>query len=190
MSSAHPQSHIFDWPKYKTIFSLSYGIAYSQTTSIHIQMKPIKWKGIFEQFWQSCTLLQIRDGIHIIFFLFLHKNICCGYSLEAPCWGASNEYPQHMFSWRNKKHISTFLMKKKCLIWNYACISMVSWSPLSSWILYFLFINRYWRSWSDCVNVQADSQLCYVLIPQRHLFSHIAAWYDWNMLWKIVLCMQ
>ena len=41
----------------------------------------------------------------LIFFLFLHKNICCGYSLEAPRRGASNEYPQHMFSWRNKKNI-------------------------------------------------------------------------------------
>ena len=41
----------------------------------------------------------------LIAFLFLHENICCGYSLEAPRWGASNEYPQHMFSWRNKKNI-------------------------------------------------------------------------------------
>ena len=24
--------------------------------------------------------------------LFLHKNICCWFSLEEPCWGASNEY--------------------------------------------------------------------------------------------------
>ena len=33
-----------------------------------------------------------------IFFLFLNENICC--------WrGASNEYPQHMFSSRNKKTI-------------------------------------------------------------------------------------
>ena len=45
-------------------------------------------------------------------FLFLHKKICCGYSLEAPRWGASNEYPQHMFLLRNKKNISTFLLKK------------------------------------------------------------------------------
>ena len=29
------------------------------------------------------------------FFLFLHKNICCGYSLEATRQGASNKYPQH-----------------------------------------------------------------------------------------------
>ena len=27
----------------------------------------------------------------LIFFLFLHENICCGYSLEAPCRGASDE---------------------------------------------------------------------------------------------------
>ena len=40
-----------------------------------------------------------------IFFLLLDENICCGYSLEAPQRGASNEYPQHMFSSRNKKTI-------------------------------------------------------------------------------------
>ena len=27
------------------------------------------------------------------FFLFLHENICCWYSLEAPQWDVSNEYP-------------------------------------------------------------------------------------------------
>ena len=47
-----------------------------------------------------------------MFFLFLHENICCGYSLEAPRQGASNEYPQYMFLWRNKKNINTFGMKK------------------------------------------------------------------------------
>ena len=41
----------------------------------------------------------------LISFLFLNKNICCGYLLEAPHRGASNEYPQHMFSSRNKKNI-------------------------------------------------------------------------------------
>ena len=40
--------------------------------------------------------------------LFLHKYICCGYSLEVPWQGTSNEYPQHMFLWRNKKNIRTF----------------------------------------------------------------------------------
>ena len=37
-----------------------------------------------------------REYSNNIFFLFLHENICCGYSLEAPQRGASNEYPQHM----------------------------------------------------------------------------------------------
>ena len=41
----------------------------------------------------------------LISFLFLHENICCGCSLEAPHQGTSNEYPQHMFLWRNKKNI-------------------------------------------------------------------------------------
>ena len=36
----------------------------------------------------------------LIFFLFVHENIYCGYSLELPQWGNSNDYPQYMFSWR------------------------------------------------------------------------------------------
>ena len=32
-----------------------------------------------------------------IFFVYLFENICCGYSLELPYWGASNEYVQHVF---------------------------------------------------------------------------------------------
>ena len=34
---------------------------------------------------------------YTLFFLFLLKNIDCGYSLEAPRRGGSNEYPQSMF---------------------------------------------------------------------------------------------
>ena len=45
-------------------------------------------------------------------FLFLHINICYGYSLEVPQRGTSNEYPQHKFLWRNKKSTSTFHLKK------------------------------------------------------------------------------
>ena len=36
------------------------------------------------------------------FFLFLHENICCGYSLEVPQQGISNEYPQCMFFFMEK----------------------------------------------------------------------------------------
>ena len=41
----------------------------------------------------------------LIFFLFLHENICCGYLLKVPRRGASNEYPKIMFTWRNKENI-------------------------------------------------------------------------------------
>ena len=40
---------------------------------------------------------------------FHHKNICCGYSLEAPQWGTSNEYPQHVFMEKRK------IITKTCL---------------------------------------------------------------------------
>ena len=48
-------------------------------------------------------------GIYL-FFLFLLVNIDCGYVLE---WSVitSNEYPQSMFSSKNKKNIQIFLMK-------------------------------------------------------------------------------
>ena len=60
---------------------------------------------------------------HNFYFLFLLENINCGYSLEVPQWGTSNEYPQFMFSQRNKKYICTFLLKKKYIIWGYDIIS-------------------------------------------------------------------
>ena len=41
-------------------------------------------------------------GVYIT-FLFLLKNIDCGYSLEPPRRGGSNEYPQSMFLSRNRK---------------------------------------------------------------------------------------
>ena len=43
-------------------------------------------------------------GLWVLFFLFLLKNIDCGYSLELPQRGSSNEYPQSMFLSRNKKN--------------------------------------------------------------------------------------
>ena len=41
--------------------------------------------------------------------LFLNANRCKGYTVEAPQCGASNEYPQCIFSWRNKKNINPFV---------------------------------------------------------------------------------
>ena len=63
--------------------------------------------------WSKSDLLSHSSRykvIHIIFFLFLNENICCGYLLEMPWQGTSNEF-LHVFSWRNKKNISTFKLK-------------------------------------------------------------------------------
>ena len=41
---------------------------------------------------------------NLIFFHISAQNIDCGYSLEPPRRGGSNEYPQSMFLSRNKKN--------------------------------------------------------------------------------------
>ena len=46
-------------------------------------------------------------GVYIIFIILL-KNIDCGYSLEPPRRGGSNEYPIYVLS-RNMKNIRIFL---------------------------------------------------------------------------------
>ena len=49
-------------------------------------------------------------GVYIIFVISA-QNIDCGYSLEPPRWGGSNEYPQSMF-WAEITKISEFLSEK------------------------------------------------------------------------------
>ena len=57
-----------------------------------------------EKFRDKHFIAVAKKSIETISF-FLKENICCGYSLEAPHHGASNEYPQHMFSSSNKKNV-------------------------------------------------------------------------------------
>ena len=63
-----------------------------------------------------------------LFFLFLLQNIDCGYSLEPPRRGGSNEYPQSMFGAKIKKNIFKkssenfhFYNQKKFLYIAWAC---------------------------------------------------------------------
>ena len=42
-------------------------------------------------------IVKLGYGGVYLFFLFLLQNIDCGYSLEPPRRGGSNEYPQSMF---------------------------------------------------------------------------------------------
>ena len=46
-----------------------------------------------------------------MFFLFLLKNIDCGYSLEPPHRGGSNEYPTIFDLSRSMKNIKVFIRK-------------------------------------------------------------------------------
>ena len=74
---------------------------------------------VCKQFYPEIQIRHIFKWKILLYFLFLHKNIYCGYSFEAPQRGASNEYPQHMFSLRNKINI----YMTSILIWSsdYLC---------------------------------------------------------------------
>ena len=64
-----------------------------------------------------------------IIFLISAQNKDCGYSLEPPRRGGSNEYPQSMF-WAEMWKISDFLSEKSWVFWwwnfQYICIGMFS----------------------------------------------------------------
>ena len=57
-------------------------------------------------FFKAVEMIIFRWKI-IIFFLIFAQNIDCGYTLEPPQWGGSNEYPQSMFWSKNKKKMYT-----------------------------------------------------------------------------------
>ena len=70
-------------------------------------------------------LLYSKTGVYrgIHFFLFLFKNIDCGYSLEPPRRGGSNEYPQSMFWAEIWKISEVFIWKfSDFWRWNFLCI--------------------------------------------------------------------
>ena len=52
----------------------------------------------------------VFTGVYII-FLIPAQNVDCGYSLELPRRGGSNEYPQSMFLNRKMKNLKVFLSK-------------------------------------------------------------------------------
>ena len=54
---------------------------------------------------------RVFDDNFEIILLFLQKHICCGYSLELPRRGNSNEYPHHMFLWRTIENYPLIIIK-------------------------------------------------------------------------------
>ena len=65
----------------------------------HYENTPIQTYWKFHP--QKTEIFQINI---LIFFHIFAQNIDCGYSLEPPRRGGSNEYPQSMFMRRNKKN--------------------------------------------------------------------------------------
>ena len=66
---------------------------------LHYENMPIQkhWK----LYHQKMAIFQIK---HSDIFHISAQNIYCGYSLEPPRRGGSNEYPQSMFLRRNNKN--------------------------------------------------------------------------------------
>ena len=58
------------------------------------------------QYTENCLVVKIENFHWKSFdiFLIFAQNIDCGYTLEPPRRGGSNEYPQAMFWSRNKKN--------------------------------------------------------------------------------------
>ena len=77
------------------------------------------------------------------------QNIDCGYSLEPPRRGGSNEYPQSMFLSRNKKNIMCTHVNPSGVYGGQNYIGMFSWCS------------------SDAVKSDSDQDLHYLLIIQQ-----------------------
>ena len=77
--------------------------------------------------------------------------MCRGYSLDAPCWGTSNKYPQHMFLSRNKKKCSYFLVEKSTL-----SKAMCYFVDKSLFFFYF-YTEKY-------VHLETENESCYIAV--------------------------
>ena len=76
-----------------------FGNSLASTVKIITKTCPCNKQRFFE-----LKKLKIFCRNSLIFFLFLLKKIDCGYTLEPPRRGGSNEYPQSMFWSKNKKN--------------------------------------------------------------------------------------
>ena len=108
-----------------------------------------------------------------LFFLFLHENIYCGYSLELPYWCASNEYPKYMFLWRNKKDIYTFCLKEDGALSGAIIIFLKKWKKnLLTWKPYIVIcLQQYYHCFryvlSCSVIISVNSNLIFFFFPRK-----------------------
>ena len=76
-------------------------LVYDSFARIHYENMPMQYTEIFKLVKNENFQLKLLD-----IFLIFAQNIDCGYTLEPPRRGGSNEYPQSMF-WRKNKNQRT-----------------------------------------------------------------------------------
>ena len=75
---------------------------------LHISLPVLALREVWESIRKTCLynfdplkahfyIVKLGFARVYIIFVISAKNINCGYSLEPPCRGGSNEYPQSMF---------------------------------------------------------------------------------------------
>ena len=84
-------------------------------------------RGNSYEYPQHMFLWKTLENDPLTMFLWIHKNICCGYSLESPWRGDSNEYPQHMFLWINKKNYLKIITKYSLYLFHCSLL-IITWS--------------------------------------------------------------
>ena len=81
----------------------------SESEAVHCITKTYMYLYNFDPLKPHVYVVKLGfTGVYVI-FLISAQYIGCGYSLEAPRRGGSNEYPQSMFLSRNMKNINFFI---------------------------------------------------------------------------------
>ena len=95
-----------------------------QETSSFVGIKVFMSSWNFVLSWiehEKSFITWIKRAYQIINFLFLNKNICCGYSKEPSQWDSSFEHPKHMLKMMGKKLFAYYCMLKYFIylnLWN------------------------------------------------------------------------
>ena len=122
---------------------LSYLVGMQRRTSRCIPCK--RDNSRFLHYLKNRSIMPLGVFLVFIFFLFLHKSLCCGYSVKAFQQGNTIEYPQHMLPWRNEKNINTFQLKNlpylEILSYDYVCLSFTE-IDICNMIYFYFFQNQ------------------------------------------------
>ena len=78
---------------------MAFAISHPFVMLSHYENKPMQYTEIFKVVKNEDLQQKFFD-----IFLIFAQNIDCGYTLEPPRRGGSNEYPQSMFWNKNKKN--------------------------------------------------------------------------------------